>query len=221
MLINFEQKIDPAINEAIITLKNIIEQAKITGITFMIPAYCSLTVGYDPNLIRYDELIEKIKHLENNKTLKKIKSKSRKLRIPVCYEPPYSLDLKKLSEQKGISIQKIIDLHTGQKFKVYMLGFLPGFVYMGKLPNDLVCNRKITPRLSVPANSVGLAGFQTGIYPSNSPGGWQIIGRTPLKIFNPSVEQPFVFQAGDEVTFFAISKEKFNAIITRNAELTD
>ena len=88
--------------------------------------------------------------------------------------------------------EKIIELHTSQKYKVYMLGFLPGFVFMGKIPVELQCNRKVTPRLRVPASSVGIAGFQTGIYPTVSPGGWQILGRTPLKIFDPQKEHPFL-----------------------------
>ena len=217
ILINFEQKIDPAINAAVIALKNAIEQAKIDGITFMIPAYCSLTVGYNRTIIEYEILVEVINQIgiDVSDTLGGIRYEEasfRQLKIPVCYELPYALDLKELSEEKGISIEKIIDIHTSQSYKVYMLGFLPGFVFMGKIAAELQCNRKVTPRLRVPASSVGIAGFQTGIYPTISPGGWQILGRTPLKIFNPQKEKPFLFQAGDEVTFYSITKEEFITI---------
>ncbi|MEM1120715.1 MAG: 5-oxoprolinase subunit PxpB [Bacteroidota bacterium] len=247
LLVNFEQRIDPAINAAVIALQNAIEQAQIDGVTFQIPAYCSLTVGYDPSKIEFAVLSEVVRQIGaglverasacpvtkalafdpscggKSKDLLTGRTKvsrngfgtscstSRLLRIPVCYEPPYALDLEDLSTQKGISQEDIINLHTSQTFKVYMLGFLPGFVFMGKLPNALQCNRKVTPRLRVPPSSVGIAGLQTGIYPTESPGGWQIIGRTPLTIFDPKKEQPFYFRAGDEVQFYAISKEEFLA----------
>lgn len=220
ILINFEQKIDPAINAAVIALKNAIDQAKIEGITFMIPAYCSLTVGFNPALIEYKILVKIIEQLATNQLnlaeTKRTQKEARQLEIPVCYELPYALDLAELSKEKGISPEKIIDLHTSQTYKVYMLGFLPGFVFMGKIPRELQCNRKVSPRLRVPASSVGIAGFQTGIYPTISPGGWQILGRTPLKIFNPQKETPFLFQAGDEVTFYSISKEAFITIEQEN-----
>lgn len=225
ILINFEQKIDPAINAAVIALKNAIEQAKINGITYMIPAYCSLTIGYNRGVIEYEILVEVINQIRANlsDTLKGIRFEekaARQLKIPVCYELPYALDLKELSKEKGISTEKIIDLHTSQTYKVYMLGFLPGFVFMGKIAQELQCNRKVTPRLRVPASSVGIAGFQTGIYPTISPGGWQILGRTPLKIFNPQKENPFRFQAGDEVTFYSISKTEFVHIENNEANET-
>jgi inhibitor of KinA len=124
---------------------------------------------------------------------------------------PYALDIATLSQEKGMSIDEIIALHSAQTYKVYMLGFLPGFVFMGKLPNVLQCKRKTSPRLRVPASSVGIAGSQTGIYPMVSPGGWQIIGQTPLKIFNPKAENPFHFQPGDEVTFYPISAKEFES----------
>lgn len=221
MLINFEQQIDPAINAAVIALKNAIEQAKIDGITYMIPAYCSLTVGYDPKLIEFGILKEVIQQIATNVSDTAEGGRHvapRSLKIPVCYDEPYALDIKELSEEKGISVEKIIELHTSQMFKVYMLGFLPGFVFMGKLPDTLQCNRKVTPRLRVPASSVGIAGFQTGIYPTESPGGWQILGRTPLRIFNPQLDNPFHFQAGDEVQFYSISVEDFKKLKSQNDE---
>ena len=175
----------------------------------MIPAYSSLTVGYQPTVIDYKALVKKIKELEAEIFTRKRLSKDRRLKIPVCYEAPYALDFEELSEKTGLSKTEIIQLHTATTFKVYMLGFLPGFVFMGKLPEALQCARKTSPRLNVPAGSVGLAGFQTGIYPSETPGGWQIIGCTPLKLFDPAATHPFLFQAGDFVNFHAISKVDF------------
>ncbi|MFK7983339.1 MAG: 5-oxoprolinase subunit PxpB [Saprospiraceae bacterium] len=216
ILINFEQKIDPAINAAVIALKNAIEAAAISGITFMIPAYCSLTIGYNPAIIEYKILVKVIEQIiatqPNNPTDNPAQKEGRQLKIPVCYELPYALDLLELSETKELSVDKIIELHTSQTYKVYMLGFMPGFTFMGKIVPALECKRKLSPRLQVPASSVGIAGFQTGIYPTTSPGGWQILGRTPLKIFNPQKANPFLFQAGDEVTFYPIAKEEFLSI---------
>jgi len=251
MLINFEQQIDTAINAAVIALQNAVEQAKIDGISYLIPAYCSLTIGYNPKVIEFGVLEAVIKQIgtklfENNNIaskknpverasrtsssgsstdsniLDKVENThhnkgARLLKIPVCYEAPYALDLIELSEAKGISKAEIIKLHTNQTYKVYMLGFLPGFVFMGKVVPELACNRKVTPRLRVPASSVGIAGFQTGIYPMISPGGWQILGRTPLKIFDPQKENPFLFQAGDEVNFYAITAEEYGKIENEKA----
>lgn len=216
ILINFEQKIDPAINAAVVALKNAIEAATITGIIFMIPAYCSLTIGYNPAVIEYEILVKVVEQIAAN-ALNKVDTHSkqqeaRQLKIPVCYELPYALDLKELSETKNLPIDEIIKIHTNQTYKVYMLGFMPGFVFMGKISPKLECNRKVTPRLRIPPNSVGIAGLQTGIYPTASPGGWQILGRTPFKIFNAQKENPFLFQAGDEVTFYSITSEEFISI---------
>ncbi len=212
ILINFEQKIDPAINAAVVVLKNAIERATISGITFMIPAYCSLTIGYNPTVIEYkilEKVIEQIAVTALNTKANQNQKTARQLKIPVCYELPYALDLKELSEAKKLQIEEIIKIHTNETYKVYMLGFMPGFVFMGKIASKLECNRKVTPRLRIPPNSVGIAGLQTGIYPTASPGGWQILGRTPLKIFNPEKENPFLFQAGDKVTFYPITANEF------------
>ena len=209
ILINAEQKIDLEINASILHLKQTIESSDLPGVTFCIPAYCSLTLGYDPSLIHFEALCNKIKALKIKKTKD---PDSRKLNIPVCYEEGFALDLKEVKSQTGLSQSEIINFHTSTLFQVYMIGFLPGFPYLGKVPEVLFCKRKDTPRLIVPARSVGLAGYQTGIYPSQAPGGWQIIGRTPLEIFDASKAHPFLFRAGDQVQFLAISRSDFESI---------
>jgi inhibitor of KinA len=212
LLINFEQRIAPEINARVIDLNEAIDSAGLPGITFCIPAYCSLTVGYDPMVVRFETLREQITVLAQGGAIGTEYRSSRQLKIPVCYEQPYALDFTDVSRQNGLSREEIIALHTATKFRVYMLGFLPGFAYMGRLPEALFCSRKTTPRLRVPAQSVGLAGFQTGIYPTEAPGGWQIIGRTPLKVFDGAQEDPFLFRPGDEVVFEAISAAEFERI---------
>jgi inhibitor of KinA len=130
--------------------------------------------------------------------------------IPVCYEAPYAPDLAALALQKQLTEQEVVILHTGTIYNVYMIGFLPGFSYMGELNEKIAVPRKQQPA-QVLAGSVGIAGSQTGIYPLNSPGGWQIIGRTPLKMFDPFVPEPVKLQAGDRVQFFAITKQEFES----------
>jgi KipI family sensor histidine kinase inhibitor len=207
LLIEWEQRIDPAINSAVIRLSRLIEAAKIEGVQFCIPAYCSLTVGFQPQLTDYAQLCRQIQSLSGpDAAAPTMQYAPRKVTIPVCYESRYAPDLPWVSQQLGLDPEYIIHLHTHTVFRVYMLGFMPGFPYLGTLPKVLDTPRKTAPRLNVPAGSVGLAGLQTGIYPIASPGGWQIIGRTPLKIFDPEREEPFLLNAGDEVRFEAVGE---------------
>ena len=213
LLINFEQKIQQAINEQVIDLNNAILATKLPGITYTIPAYCSLTIGYNPEEVSYDTLCLLIKNLKVTDLENIAPTKNRLLNIPVCYEEEFGLDLSRVAKEKECSIAEIIQLHTTTPFRVYMLGFLPGFAYMGRLPEALACQRRQTPRVRIPERSVGLAGYQTGIYPSVAPGGWQIIGQTPIPTFRPNQNPMFLFQAGDQVQFQAISKKDFHAIL--------
>lgn len=205
---SFKQTISPHINAAVHALNTKIQAANLPEITFTIPAYCSLTVAYRPSLITYEALLEKLKIIEQA-PFKKEKKDKRLLKIPVCYDPICAPDIEEVAKTKNLTINELIVLHTSITYDVYMLGFLPGFVYMGKLPEALEVPRKTNPRLRVPAGSVGLAGFQTGIYPSEAPGGWQIIGRTPYSIFEVNRVHPFLFEAGDRVIFEAIPYKNF------------
>jgi inhibitor of KinA len=132
----------------------------------------------------------------------------RSIRIPVCYEPDYGPDLGWVAREKGLTPEEVIRLHGSQAYHVYMIGFLPGFSYMGKTDPRLEVSRKAQP-VPVVAGGVGIAGAQTGIYPLNSPGGWQIIGRTPLKLFDPRTDPPVRLQAGDQVLFYPITGTEF------------
>ena len=212
LLINFEQKIDSEINELVIQLSQQIQISNISEITFQTPAYCSLTIGFNPDLISFEDLCKKIQNISTNKQQGRSSINFRKLNIPVCYSESYSIDIQSVINETKLSQTEIIELHTSTEFRVFMIGFLPGFTYMGKLPEPLFCPRKKNPNLRIPAQSVGLAGYQTGIYPSESPGGWQIIGRTPIPIFEPTSENPFLFQAGDLVQFYSITAQDFTLI---------
>jgi inhibitor of KinA len=210
ILINLDQIIDETINEKAIAIARSIEEKNITGLTFIIPAYCSITVGYNPLEIGYELLKTKVEESCKNSNPDKLVSK--KWKIPVCYDLDFALDMEDVTVLTGLSKNEIIEAHTGIEYRVYMLGFLPGFAYMGKTVEQLYCNRKATPRKKVSERSVGLAGNQTGIYPVDAPGGWQIIGSTPIDIFNKVKERPFLFSPGDKVKFYPVSKSEYRNI---------
>lgn len=205
LLVNLEQEIDEDINKRVIALNQALEKEGPKGLKYTIPAYCSLTLAYDPMKTDFDTLRIKLEEIALNIADLETDTQTRTLNIPVCYEDPFALDFEEVMSQTNLSREEIVSLHTNTQFRVFMLGFMPGFTYMGKLPKSLFCKRKQNPRLRVPKGAVGLAGFQTGIYPSELPGGWQIIGRTPLPLFDPQAENPFLFQAGDRVRFISIS----------------
>jgi inhibitor of KinA len=144
---------------------------------------------------------------------------ARSLRIPVCYDSAFGVDLKTLARTSKLLVNEVIALHTQQTYRVYMLGFLPGFPYMGIVDDKIATPRLSTPRKHVPAGSVGIAGNQTGIYPVDSPGGWNIIGRTPVKLFDPESESLALLQPGDEVSFIPISKSAYESFDAENFQL--
>lgn len=208
ILINFEQDIQTDIHDHVIALNQAVVNT-IAEITATIPAYCSLTVCFDATKITHQQLIQKVQALNKTLELQTNTSEAPLITIPVCYEAPFAIDMGNITKHTGLSPEAIIQQHTNTIFRVYLLGFLPGFAYMGKLPPTLHCPRKTVPNAAIPKGAVGIAGYQTGIYPSVSPGGWQIIGQTPLEVFQPQAEQPFLFQVGMQVQFQAISSQAF------------
>lgn len=207
LIINFDQQISYEIHELVKAYHFAIQS--FDEVQYQIPAYCSITVVYDFESIKYEQLKTKIARLNVLPDQSQSILESKIIDIPVCYEGSYAPDLLSLSEDLGLKSKEIIALHTGQLYDVYMMGFLPGFPYLGKIPEKLECKRKSNPRKHVKAGSVGLAGNQTGIYPSDAPGGWQLIGQTPLKIFNISKPDPFLIKMGDKVRFNSISSSEF------------
>lgn len=205
LLINFEQKIDTQIHQLVKSYFHLIND--LPEVKYLIPAYCSITVVFDTQETIYEKLKTKIENLEVKPD--KMNIHSQLIEIPVCYEEKYAPDLKSLSEDLKLSPEAIVSQHTSVIYDVYMMGFLPGFPYLGKLPETLECKRKSTPRKQVKAGSVGIAGNQTGIYPSDAPGGWQLIGQTPLNIFSPHKEDAFLIKMGDRIKFKSISVEEF------------
>ena len=215
LTVEFSNTIDEQINEQILSLFHFLQKQKLKYIKDIIPAYGSLTVVYDLIEIKKHHhnafgfirsWLENILLTQNDQTT----INHRLVKIPVCYDSYIALDIVELATKKNVSVEEFIQIHTQKKYRVYMVGFLPGFAYMGKVDERIAAPRKSTPRTDIIAGSVGIAGKQTGIYPLNSPGGWNIIGRTPVKMFDAKKEQPTFLQAGDDVEFVSISLEEFN-----------
>lgn len=215
LLVSYGNIIDIAINENIIALHEQLTAEPFPGMIESMPAYASLAVFYDTIAIRQQqtqfttafefvqqhilELIGKIDNQSDDKT-------NTIITIPVYYN---GADLNDVAGLHGLSVEELIQIHTAVRYRVYMTGFLPGFAYMGTVDERIVTPRKEQPRLRVPAGSVGIAGAQTGIYPSDSPGGWQLIGNTPLQIFDKNKKDPCLLKAGDQVQFVSITKTDF------------
>src|SRR4030095_15095963 len=214
--IDFGNVIDREINAKAITLFNYLTQHPIEGMIEAIPAYSSVAIYFDIPLLRkkissHKKVYEWIQNKLNQLMLTEFagfQTIPDLIRIPVCYDNVFAIDLPWIAEQKGLTGEEIIHLHSSRQYHVYMLGFLPGFSYMGEVDQRIVVPRKPEPQ-SILAGSVGIAGKQTGIYPLNSPGGWQIIGRTPLKMFDQNKTEPCLLKAGDSVEFYSITKDEF------------
>lgn len=172
-----------------------------------IPAYASLTIIYKNVNYAFitDSLKELYEHLENIM----LKNVNYLWKLPVCYHPSFGLDLETYSEIINLGIPEIINLHTSTVYTIYFTGFLPGFLYLGGLDKRLYATRKATPLLEVPKGAVAIGGKQTGIYPQISPGGWHIIGNSPVRLFNPLNNPPSLFKAADQVQFYAIELEAY------------
>ena len=217
--VDFGNCIDETINNEVIRRFNQLQQDPIPGMIEAIPAYSSLTIHYDVLALKNkstagstifewvkDQLLEKLRQ-----PIEQTEVKERLIKIPVCYENEFALDIKQLAAIKNISVEEVIQLHTAKSYKIFMLGFLPGFSYMGEVDERIAVPRKPQP-VNIVGGSVGIAGKQTGIYPIASPGGWQIIGQTPLKLFDVEMDESTLFRAGDRVQFYSIGKKEFEEI---------
>jgi inhibitor of KinA len=189
-----------------------IESFPFLGLRELVPAYHTLTIYYDPFIVSGPFPFEKVKnHLEAILTPFKTTtvSNNQYIDIPVCYESDFAPDLNDLAITNNLTVEEVVQLHSSKIYTVMFIGFSPGFPFLTGLDNRLHFPRKTTPRLKVHQGSIGIAGSQTGIYSLDSPGGWQIIGRTPIKLFNINSEKPTLLKAGDKVKFYPISKKEF------------
>ena len=211
LLIEFGEEIDPAINRRVQAFTQSAREHRISGIGELVPSYCTVLIYYDPFYLSFAQaaswtreyLIPGSVEVEYTPTIKE---------VPVLYGGPHGPDIDFVAEHNGISVEEVIRIHTSQTYLVYVVGFSPGFTAMGTVPEKIRAPRLPTPRTKVAAGSVGIGGVQTGIYPVESPGGWRLIGRTPLKLFDLNWTPPSHFQPGDHARFYPISEEEFQEI---------
>ena len=216
LTMDFGNLINDEINGQVMSLFYWLKEENLHGIKDIIPAYASISVVYDAALVRkragigsaYQYMEQYLINALQQLDLLALPSTT-KLRIPVCYHQSLAPDLVELCEEKHLELDELVAIHISRTYRVYMIGFLPGFAYMGSLDERIVAPRKQTPRTHVAAGSVGIAGVQTGIYPFASPGGWQLIGQTPINLFNANSEMPSFFQPGNLVQFEPITLDQF------------
>lgn len=209
LLIDFGNTINLQLNQYIVQVGHAIESANIPGILELVLAYASITIYCNAHESSIEIQREKIESIINHHNFQKQQSEKEVIKIPVCYENEFAPDIQLLASEKQVTIDDVIRLHTERIYHVYMIGFLPGFAYMGEVNKKIQLGRKLLPNPIV-AGSVGVAGKQTGIYPLSSPGGWNIIGRTPVTLFQHNKTPPCFLQAGDSVQFYPITTHEFN-----------
>ena len=213
--VEFGREIDLNINNQVAAMRTVIEAAidegKLKGIVELVPTYGSLLVVYDQLAVGYAGLIEQLKILAEG--LEGVEIPDREVvEIPVVYGGEYGPDLGIVAQLNSLSEDEVIKRHSETEYPIYMLGFVAGFPYLGGMDKSIAAPRKQTPRLKIPAGSVGIAGQQTGIYSVESPGGWQIIGRTPLKLYDADGEKPILLRAGQSIRFKPITEAEYEAM---------
>ena len=218
LVIQLGDGISPSIHEKVRNLSNLLEKEPFTGLIESVPSYNSLTIYYNPVAVYLSStdkealspykkvsafILALIGKLGTNET-----PEQRLLTIPVLYGGEFGPDLEYVASYHGLSVEKVVQIHSSNDYLVYMIGFAPGFPFMGGLDERIATPRKDSPRLAIAPGSVGIAGKQTGIYPLETPGGWQIIGRTPVDLFLPELSPPTMLQSGDRIRYVPITLEE-------------
>lgn len=203
-----EPEISLEANEGVRKLLQRLQSQPIAGVRNLHPAYCSLLVTFDAAKFPHEELEDQLRgYLERLDTVRLPAPRS--VEIPVCYGGAHGPDLRGVAEMHGMAQEEVIELHTSPMYLVFFLGFVPGFAYLGQLPQQLATPRLTTPRRKVPAGSVAIAGRQTGVYPFETPGGWRLLGRTPLAMFRANSSASSLLSIGDRVSFISITQRQF------------
>jgi inhibitor of KinA len=209
VLVEFEARMAPEVNARVVALAAAIAGAGVGGVRDVVPGFASVGVHVDP--LRFDAaaLEQVVAHAWDVAAVPGVTA--RVVEIPVCYGGVHGPDLESVAAASGCAPDLVVQRHTAATYRVYMLGFLPGFAYLGSVDASIAVPRRPAPRPRVPAGSVGIAGLQTGVYPSDSPGGWQLVGRTPWRMFDSARPAPSVLQAGDAVRFVALPHDQWDA----------
>ncbi|KHO39897.1 allophanate hydrolase [Clostridium tetani] len=211
LTIEYGNEISEDISSKVRSMMVALETNKIDGIVEIVPTYRSLMVHYNPLIIGYDDLVNKLKSLENK--LEDISlPEPEVIEIPTVYGGEYGPDIENVAKHNKITVEEVIKIHSSKEYLIYMLGFTPGFPYLGGMDEKIATPRLKSPRTKINKGSVGIAGSQTGIYPIDSPGGWQLIGKTPLKLYEPNREVPILLKAGNYIKFVPIFEGEYKSI---------
>lgn len=209
--IEFGNTISQEINSKIRAMTVAMETKEIKGVVEVVPTYRSVMVHYDSLKTSHQELVDTLRNLEKN--LEHIDLPAPEvIEIPTLYGGEYGPDIENVAKHNQLTVEEVIKIHTAKEYLIYMLGFTPGFPYLGGMDTRIATPRLKSPRTKIPGGSVGIAGEQTGIYPIDSPGGWQLIGRTPLSLFDPGRDNPILLKAGNYISFKSINEQEYKEI---------
>ena len=209
LILEFEDRIDPAVNARALAVAERLRGQPVAGVRDVVPTYRSVAVYFDPLQTSHDALMARLEQ-EAGSPVPAARPHTDVVRIPVCYGGEFGPDLAEVAAFGGMSESAAVDLHAGADYRVFMMGFVPGFAYLGVVDARIAAPRRETPRLTVPRGTVGIAGSQTGVYPAETPGGWQLIGRTPVRLFDVARPGLCLVQPGHVVRFHAIDRAEFD-----------
>lgn len=211
MVVEFEERIDPAVNARAIATAEVLRSAAIPGVRDVVPTYRSVAVYYDPLLTDYEKLVGRLEDAVASPA-PAASGEHARIRVPVCYGGAFGPDLPEIAGFAHATEAEVIEMHMSRTYRVFMLGFMPGFAYMGLVDSRIAVPRRETPRVRVPRGSVCVAGVQTSVHPVEAPSGWHLIGRTPVRPFDPSRRDPFLMKPADEVQFYPIDRDEFDRL---------
>ena len=210
LAVEFGNEIDRAVSEAVLALDAALAGRRVEGIVETVPTFRSLMIHFDPLAVAPETLTNLVLELITESSSHR--PRQRRWRIPACYEPHFAPDLDEVAGLTGLSSAEVVDLHSATEFHVYMIGFLPGYPYMGDLPEQLRLPRRQEPRVRLPPGSIAIATAMTAIYPVESPGGWHLIGRSPVRLFDAQWECPSLLLPGDKVRFTPVTVSQYEQI---------
>jgi len=208
LVVEFGDRIDPAVNARVMALADALRRAPIAGVAELVPTFRSLLLHYDPLRLDFADLVAQARDAVAG--LADFVPRRRRVTIPACYEGDLAPDLADVASLTGLTAEEVVRRHAGAEYAVYMIGFLPGFAYMGGLPERLHLPRLATPRLRVPARSLAIAMGMTAVYPLESPGGWRLIGAVPADLFDLAADPPALLRPGDRVRFRPVERAAFD-----------
>ncbi|MEA3321437.1 MAG: 5-oxoprolinase subunit PxpB [Bacillota bacterium] len=208
----FGSDISEETNQQIRMFADYLKKIEIEGITELVPAYTTLTVFYRPDKFSYKDLCNTLEDIKKVLQKEEVQSNATVFEIPVLYGGDVGQDLSEVASYNDLAEDEVVSIHSNQPYLIYMMGFVPGFPYLGGMPKEIAMPRRENPRAKIEAGSVGIAGEQTGVYPLETPGGWQIIGRTPVKLYDPEREEPILLSAGAYIRFVPVGQKEYEEI---------